>query len=68
MAPKARSGGVNVRFSIILTSHGNGRSWPILLKNSISADSPKILALIRRDARVDVGDHEQSAISHPKVS
>ena len=28
-----------------------------LLKNSISADWPKILALIRRDARVDVGDH-----------
>ena len=28
-----------------------------LLKNSISADWPKILALIRRDACVDVEDH-----------
>ena len=32
---------------------------PILLKKSISADDGKILARIRREARVDVGDHKQ---------
>ena len=44
------------------------RQVGVYLKNSISADDPKILALIRRDARADVGDHKQSLISHPKAS
>src|SRR5690242_2756498 len=45
-------------------------SLPVLpahLKNSVSADGPKILALIRRDARVDVEDRKQVLISRPSV-
>ena len=43
-------------------------SRPILLKKSISAGDQKILARIQREARVDVGDHKQSLVSHPNAS
>ena len=43
----------------------NDCSWPILLKNSASADGRKILALIRPDARVDVEDRKELLISRP---
>ena len=56
---------MKVRYGAVASKDG---LWPILLKNSISADGPKILALTQREARVDVGDHKQSLISHPKAS
>ena len=40
---------------------------PILLKKSISADGPKILALIPREARVDAEDRKELLTSRPSV-
>ena len=52
---------------VLSHEHPYRNNRPILLKKSISADGPKILALIRREARVDVEDHKEPLTSRPSV-
>ena len=44
------------------------RLWPILLKNSLCADDGKILATRRREARGDLGGHQEQLPSSRRVS
>ncbi len=52
-------------FGAILQEPLSDGSWPIVLKNSVSADDAKILALIGREASVDVGHRKVPLILQP---
>jgi len=57
-----QTGGVHVR------TLANFSDRPILLKNSLCADDGKILATRRREARGDLGGHQEQLPSSRRVS